>query len=247
VKALAIMPVRNELDILPWAVAHLVRQGVQVYVVDNWSTDGSWEMLSGLPIVGRERWPADGPDTHYRCRAMLDHIDNLAAESDADWCMFNDSDEIRRSNRDETMADGFARVEREGYNAINFRLLYFPPVDNDYAGDPERHFRRYTLDHCDCRLNHVKAWKNQRGPVGLSSHGSHRLTFNGLQIYPERWTLKHYPIRSQAHGEAKLVERMARFDPAERARGWHVQYDHMRLPYNFLRDPKELIEWGARA
>ena len=63
-------------------------------------------------------------------------------------------------------------------------------------------------------------------------------------MHPERWVTKHYPIRSQAHGEAKMRERLGRFDPAEKAKGWHVQYKGMEAPgYNFLRDAETLEPW----
>jgi glycosyltransferase involved in cell wall biosynthesis len=241
--ALAIMPVKDEADILPWSIRHLQDQGLKVHVIDNWSTDGSWEMLRGRGVSG-ERWPRGGPDTLYQCKAMLDRVDEVAASSSADWCMFNDADEIRRSSRDESLLAGFERVESEGFNAINFKLYYFRPIDNGYSGDPEKYFQHYALNHCDCRLQHVKAWRNTGQRVNLSAHGSHRLEFDGLKVYLESWMLKHYPIRSQAHGERKMRERLVRFDPAEQARGWHVQYRGMEAPgHNFLADPSTLQRW----
>lgn len=242
------MPVRNEVDILPWAVCHLKSQGVDVHVIDNWSFDGSWEILPSLGLTGFERWPVTGPDALFQCRAMLDYVDTTAARSSADWCMYNDADEIRRSNLlNERLADGFARVNGGYFTAVNFQVYLFPPTDNEYAGDPERHFKFYTLSHCDCRLPQVKAWRNLNQRVGLAEYGSHGLNFPELRISPEKWISKHYPIRSQAHGEAKMYERLERFDPAEKARGWHVQYSGMGAPgYNFLRDPHTLSPWEPK-
>jgi hypothetical protein len=53
-------------------------------------------------------------------------------------------------------------------------------------------------------------------------------------VYPFKFLLRHYPIRSQAHGERKvLVDRAPRWSPEERALGWHRQYEeHVR----FVRD-----------
>ena len=48
----AFMCVFNEADILPWTLKHLIDQGVQVHVIDNWSTDGSDRIAKRLPLAG---------------------------------------------------------------------------------------------------------------------------------------------------------------------------------------------------
>jgi hypothetical protein len=53
--------------------------------------------------------------------------------------------------------------------------------------------------------------------------------------------MRHYPIRGQAHGERKIFrERIGRWDPAETARGWHIQYDGLTHGQNLLADPSGL-------
>jgi len=70
--------------------------------------------------------------------------------------------------------------------------------------------------------------------------------FEGRQVYPIRFLLKHYPIRSQAHGQHKvLTERKGRFDPEERARGWHVHYDHVDTQTSFIVDPTRLERYDS--
>ena len=54
---------------------------------------------------------------------------------------------------------------------------------------------------------------------------------------PYKFLTRHYPVRSQAHGEKKVfLGRKARFSPEERARGWHSQYDRIEKGHSFLRD-----------
>jgi hypothetical protein len=53
--------------------------------------------------------------------------------------------------------------------------------------------------------------------------------------------MKHYPIRSQAHGERKVfTERANRWNEAERSLGWHRQYDEIGTTGSFLRDAASL-------
>ena len=56
----AFMCVFNEADILPWTLKHLIDQGVDVHVIDNWSTDGSDRIAQRFPFAGFEQFPGRG-------------------------------------------------------------------------------------------------------------------------------------------------------------------------------------------
>jgi len=248
------MCVFNEADILPWTLKHLIDQGVDVHVIDNWSTDRSDRIAQEFPLVGFERCPKAPPGVWPPGRGsadvwhwgdMLRRVEVLAAASGASWCIHHDADEIRRSPRPgESLRDAFARMDRDGYNAADHRVFCFHPVDELYAGDPEAHFRHYSEDGVDNRLPHIKAWKNQ-GAVSLASSGGHEARFANRRVCPEPLILKHYPIRSSRQGARKvLTERVPRFDPVERAMSWHVQYDRLAQTKQWVHDPQTLREWS---
>jgi len=242
--AIAFVPVYNEADILPWTIQHLLDQGVAVYIVDNWSTDNSAWVAKQFPIVGYEKFP-DAPSKYYSWRPILERIAKLARECEYDWCLLNDSDEIRRSpHANETLLQGMHRIHDAGFDAINFSVYHFYPTDDLYTGDPEKHFRYYSMDGVDATLLHVKAWKRTQRVTRLSESGGHYGTYVGASVYPEKWILKHYPIRTSQQAERKVVhERLERYDPAERVQQWHVQYNSWDKT-NWLRDPKTLKEWA---
>ena len=53
----------------------------------------------------------------------------------------------------------------------------------------------------------------------LAGSGGHEAVFTGRRVFPYNFLSKHYPVRSQAHGERKIfVERSAR--RSESARRW---------------------------
>jgi hypothetical protein len=246
--ALAIVCVYNEADILVHTVSHLVSEGCRVHLIDNWSTDGSYEMTANWcgSTITRERWPANGPLPVCHWVGLLDRTAEIAAASDAPWCIKHDADEIRRTPwPGVTLAEGFRRVAAEGYNCVDHQCYQFPPVDNSYQGNPERYFTRYTTDLLDCRVPRQDAWANTGTKVDLSLSAGHRVQFPGRLIYPVKWTIKHYPIRSQHHGERRIFqERLPRQRPEERAIGWFVQYDDIKPGHNFLWNPAVLKEWG---
>lgn len=239
------MCVYNEADVLPFTLKHLYEQGLSVYIIDNWSTDGSGQIAREFPLAGYEKFPTFGPSKYYSWIPLLKRVEEIAFVSDADWITHHDADEIRRSPRKgESLADGFARIQKTQYNAINFQVYHFMPVDDTYTGDPENHFKYYTIDHGDCRMRQVKAWQNTRFRVDLASTGGHFANFPSVNVSPEKFILKHYPLRSLEQSRRKvLVERMARYDPVELAKRWHVQYNGLVQDQQWLHDPSTLTKW----
>ncbi len=83
--------------------------------------------------------------------------------------------------------------------------------------------------------------KNFRQPISFADSGSHQVNFEGIKVSPYRFIMKHYPIRSQIHGEMKIFrDRHSRWNPEERSKGWHTHYDHIKKGHNFLFTPDQL-------
>jgi glycosyltransferase involved in cell wall biosynthesis len=251
---IAFIPVFNEADILPWTLMHLAQQGVDVYILDNWSTDESLEIVrQNRNLVGFESFPrfrTAGGCELYQWRATLERIEQLSKEAGCGyrWCMLHDADEIRRSPvPDETLNDMFTRVAEEGYNQVGFKCITFRAIDDTWDvaqehASPEEAFRMYDPTVLDARLPHIKAWR--AGQVELSSSGGHHAHVWHAQVYPTPAILKHYPIRSTSHGRRKVLrERLPRYMADERAQKWHVQYDRIAAGQNWLADPATLLEY----
>ncbi len=243
----AIMTAYNEADIIVPSIRRLARQGVGVYLVDNWSTDGTYERASELRdrgLVGIERFPPDQPAPYYNWSDLLRRVEELGTTLDGSWFIHHDADEARCSPWPElTLAEAIYKVDQEGFNCIDHTAIYFHPVDNSYrpGGDFERRFRFFDFQ---TKLVHLKAWKNTGQRVDLASSAGHRVRFDDQYPAPYKFLLKHYPIRSQQHGEQKVWrDRIPRWNPEERDRGWHSQYHTYSEGQSFLRDPSTLIRW----
>ena len=241
----AFTPAYNEADIIGWTVRHLRRQGLAVHVIDCQSTDNTVRVAAEAGATV-ESYIAPPVSWH----ALLRRVEILAGGTSCDWCMLCDADEIRYSpmflGAGETLAEGFNRVQREGRNAVSFEVFTFHPSDNSFDGtqDPERHFRYFEPDALNQRIGQTKAWRNL-GPVNLADSGGHSANFQGRLIHPVRFISKHYPIRSQSHGERKVLRERDWLDESQGRKNWHVQYKGIRTGYNFLRDPKVLPRWGG--
>ena len=243
----AIVPAYNEEDIIAHTLRDLIGQGIDVYLLDNWSTDATVERVA--PFLGRgllaiERFPAGGPTGTYDLTAILTRVEELGLELEADWLVLHDADERRRSPwPGVSLRDGLYHADRCGFSAIDHMTVNFWPTDDRYnpAYDVEQQLTRFEFSDHLGHFHQRRAWKNTGQRVSLAWTAGHDVWFEGRLVYPYRFLLKHYPIRSQAHGERKVLrERRPRFSPEERGYGWHAQYDALEEGHTFLRDPAEL-------
>ena len=80
----AFVPTYNESDIIPHTLQYLTSQGIDVYVIDNWSSDDTLaraRQFIGRGLIGLERFPPDGPTQTYEWRQMLGRVEELARRS----------------------------------------------------------------------------------------------------------------------------------------------------------------------
>ncbi len=247
-KILAVLTAYNEADVIGAALEHLLTQGIEVHLLDNWSTDGTPDLAREYPEVRYERWPANKLD-QTSLQAILNRETEIILRSGAAWCIHQDADEIRRSPvPGETLAAGIARVAAQGFNAINHQVFTFHPTDNGFEPDtdPESYFRHYDTMAVVADRIQVKACMVTPRLRFIS--GGHMADFPSIRISEEMFVLKHYPIRSQAHGERKVFqERNPRWSPIERRMGWHVHYNSFQQGHQFLRDPATLQYWNTPA
>lgn len=246
-RIVASMAVYNEEDIIVPSLTHLIDQGVEVYLIDNWSTDRTVERARpflGRGVINIERFPAGGPSSTFDLARLLNRTEEITTEEEADWYMHTDADELRSSPwRDVSLNDAVYHVDRLGFNAIDHTSLQFRPIDDGYVAgeDFEQYFPFFNVDFA--QNNQIKTWKNTGKRVHLAD-GGHRVTFAGRRVYPYNFVYKHYPVRSQSHGERKVfTERRARYNQDELAAGWHAHYDEWKAGHNFLWQSSDLLRF----
>lgn len=231
VSVAAVIHVYNEQDILPEVVRHLRANGVEVHIFDNWSTDGSFELANSLKDEGLcanvQRFPSK-PSADYEWYRQLLYTAEYAASLDAQWVMHHDADELRYSPWPGTaLAEAFARADALGYNAVDFTVIDFrflrsaPEVSPPY----ENALNWFEFGRRPGHFLQVKAWKNYRVPVDLASSGGHEAKFNDRRIFPLKFLMKHYPLRSRSQAEKKVYrDRLPRMRREQREKGWHTHY-----------------------
>jgi glycosyltransferase involved in cell wall biosynthesis len=252
----AIIAAHNEDDVIYDVIGDLIKQGIRVYFIDHCSTDNTVQEASkwiGKGLIHIEHFPEDAGyplanKTSYIWRDILKRKEELALSLDADWFIHHDADEFRESPwQNLTLYEAIKTVHELGYSAIDFKILNFRPTDNSFvAGSDVRKSLKYFEWGEESNRIQIKAWKKQSGRVDLVSTGGHEAKFESRQVFPMQFVLRHYPVRSQSHGEKKVFkERQQRYDKGELRDGWHVHYSYFPEDHNFLYDEEALMLYNA--
>lgn len=246
-RVVAIMTSYNEADIIRASIGCLVRQGISVYLIDNWSTDNTCQLASeflGHGLIAMENFPPGGPARYYEWAKLLRRVEEVSRTIDAHWIIHHDVDEVRVSPWSGVdLRSGIYHVDQSGYTAIDHTCLNFSPTDNLFSADAdyEEHFRYFDFGKRPGHFNQIKTWKRTQDEISLAESGGHEVKFRDRKVYPFKFLLKHYPIRSQHHGERKIFqERKMRWAPEERAKGWHTHYDQTVEGQSFLSQAVDL-------
>ena len=240
-RVVAFMAAYNEEDIVVQSIKQWTDQGINVHILENWSTDSTYDlakqMEAQLPVTV-ERFPSEGPSQYFNWGAMLERIESLSREIKADWFVRRGADEVLTPPwPGMSYRDCLYLVDQAGFNCLDHTVIEFHPVDDGFepGTNHEEYFKHFDFEKHPSISLQRKAWKNCGRLISTVPSGGHDIPFEGRRIYPFKFLAKHYPVRSQKHGEKKIFqERKARWNPAERAKGWHIQYDAINEGHNFL-------------
>jgi len=233
-RVISIICAYNEADIIAPVIEKTIAQGVEVYLMDHNSTDDTVEIAKkylNRGLIHIERFPEDcgypvQNEKTFILKDILKRKEELMNELPAHWFLHADADEIRYSPWHElTLREGIWQAEALGYNAINQKALYFRPVDDSFqpGSDPEETIRYF--EHKRWQNPHVKIIRKPSTKLDLGADGGHLLEYPGKKVFPLRFLLLHYPLRSHEHGMKKIYEeRQNRYDQAALEQGWHCHY-----------------------
>ncbi len=251
-RVLAIVTTYNEADVIEQVLERLSSSGVHVHVIDNWSSDQTPEILeefAARTIVTWERFPQSGDTGHFELENLLRRVEEVAAQSGADWVIHHDADEIRESPwPGVSLIDALWALQQWGYNCIDHTVINFRPVDNSWSprDDLASSFPWCEFGDTPADFLQIKGWKPQVHRLTMASNAGHQVQFEGRRVFPYKFPLRHYSIRSQEHGERKILrERRPRWSEEERAKGWHVHYDHYDEQTSFLWSSEALVRWDT--
>jgi hypothetical protein len=233
-KVCAIISTYNEEDVIQQVCEYLLGQNIHVHLIDNWSTDATPSVIRKLSNKYKEITFEVYPDVDskdYLLYDILTHKIQYAKSNDYDWYIHYDADEIRESCFDnKSLTDSLGYIDSLGFNAIDHTVLDFRPINNNFDNNDqsfENTFKYFDFGRRPGHFAQIKAWKNIPDiTYDLSTTAGHSIYFEGRKVYPYKFLLKHYPLRSTQHMKKKIFkDRLPRFKKGKKEKGWHTQYD----------------------
>lgn len=233
------MVVRNELPYLGNCLRHLIANGIDFYVIDNESTDGTRALLSEPDIrrhlIAMETYPYPG---HFDWTGLMEARERAARSLDADWILFVSADEMMHPyHPDETLSSAIERIAQDGWNVIDFNEIVFLPLESDYPPDCGGYppFLHYYFH--EPWKPHLMRARQADLDVSHIAAGGHNF-IGEIKLAPETMALRHYLLRSQEHAYEKYIQRA--FAADELSRGWHRdRHNQARDAFRFP-DPETL-------
>ncbi len=183
-RVVAILAIRNERPYLANCLDYLIADGLDYFIIDNESDDGTAELLReprfAAHLVGYQSHAFRGA---FDLEGLMAAIDAAIPEIDADWVLHQSPDEMMHSyNPGERLVDAIARIDTAGYDVIDFNEFVFLPIDHDYLVDHKgaQPLRWYYFH----KQGHGRLMRARRQLLQLSwmQSGGHR-----LQGQPSGW------------------------------------------------------------
>jgi hypothetical protein len=238
-RIIAIICAYNEQDVIAQVIEHHIGQGVYVYLLNNNSTDntvGIAKRYLGKGLLHIENFPQDAgfPEQNtkeFRLFDILTRKEQLAQQLNAHWFIHADADELRYSPwPDMTLREAIFYVHSKGYNTINHKNFHFVPTNNSFTpGAPLLQHLTHYQQRAWWVSPQQKIFKKPTGPMNLAMHGGHVQASEGTLLFPMRFLLLHFPLRTESAARTKIdTERGQRYSAEGLKRGWHTHYNHLK-------------------
>ncbi len=215
-RVIALISAYNEEALIGACIDHLVGQGLDVFVIDNESTDRTAAIArqyEGRGVIGVETQHRRGV---FSVVTLLRRKEELATELDADWFLHVDADEFRLPPPEyASLREAFAAIDAQGFNAAEFMEYTFVATQEHPEHLPADFLEtmQWYYPFQPFRPHRINAWKRGDGPVDLQSSGGHQVKFPGRKVCPEYFILKHYTYLSRQAAIEKFVNTI--YDPSE--------------------------------
>jgi glycosyltransferase involved in cell wall biosynthesis len=230
----ALLPVRDEADIIDQCLQHVLRWADAIYVFDTGSVDHTWEIVQEFAsrdkrVVALRKEPVYFSET--RLRGYMFHIARQQIR-DGDWFLRVDADEFHHVSPPEFVKHWMRSHETVAYHQYyDFRLTQ-SEVDAWERGEEtlqdrqrpiEERRRYYTISTYSeprlCRYRSTMQW-----PATVS------FPYNAGYVARERLPIRHYPHRDPVQLERRCrLRAMMMSDPSHDRRSFaHWAVDDWR-------------------
>jgi len=241
-RVLACGVVYNEIDILPYLLDHFKSQGIDIFIFDNDSDDGTWEYLLDNKIDCK-RLKSDGK---FSLVQFIKKMTEKWKEIKPDWCIYLDADEFPLTFQFPTFKELIEDRDKKGFNVINQERVNFRPAGSeDFSlGDPLKIYRYYFHEppHQHPRVNRVFKFDENVDVISSGGHHVRGIVKKIVSKEPLDNPIFHYTIRENAEKKIReRIERRMRDEETVKLK-WNVHYQTFVDDKKWIWNKDELLD-----
>ncbi|WP_019947778.1 glycosyltransferase family 2 protein [Hymenobacter aerophilus] len=203
-KIFAISVVKNEADIVKYNLLEASKWAHKIFVLDNGSTDGTWEIVNSIKSDKIIPWKTENKGFYDGIRGeVYNEFKHLASEGDW-WCFRLDADEFYADNPVEFLAKVSPIYHFVATATIHFWITKEDIAEYDFDDDAENNIR-------NIRYYEKYTWSEARffrhRPKMIWTLGAELPKHMGV-LCPTRIRVKHYQFRSMAQIQNRITTRI---------------------------------------
>ena len=201
-KIFAIMLVKNEADIVESVIKDAEKWADKIFIMDNGSTDGTWEIGQSLRNDIVVPWKQDFRPYSNGLRADVFNEFRHEAQDGDWWCFKLDADEFYYDNPKEFLAKIPKKFSLVAKKSLDYVITAEDLQEYDFSGDFEkdREHIKYLKNTCWSEPRFFRYRKSLKWNFEATSHYP---KYAGL-LSPDYMLVKHYQFRSPKQMQARL-------------------------------------------
>ena len=206
-KIFGIMLVKNEVDIVGYVLKKAQEWCDKIFILDNGSTDGTWELIQSMKNDCITPWKQDfGPFRRGMRADVFNEFRHLSEPGDW-WCYALDADEVYAEDPREFLARIPKKYQWVFKQDISFRLTREDLSEYSFSGLFEEDIDKlkYFSIPCWSEGRFFRYRKNIQWDNGVAS----QYPMNIGIMAPEKILVKHYQYRSPQQIEKRIKDRAA--------------------------------------
>jgi len=114
-------PVYNEIELLPYQIGYLNKNGIEYFVFDNMSTDGSWEWLQENSVPSKRFDSGGASNINLNLKLVM----NKFHKAKPDWVFLTAPDMFYVHLGYRSLREAIEAIDEEGFNSVDTQLRFF--------------------------------------------------------------------------------------------------------------------------
>lgn len=206
-KIFAIMLVKDEADIVQSVILDAKRWADRIFVLDNGSTDGTWEEVLSLADDTVVAWKQDFRPYHNGLRADVYNAFKGEAQAGDWWCFKLDADEFYVDDPREFLSGVSAKYDLVAKKSLDYFITHEDIAEHNFTGsfEADKPFIRHILGGC---YSEPRFFREHKGIKWRAVPEEHYPPYAGL-LSPQTILVRHYQFRSPTQMQKRLDIRNA--------------------------------------